>query len=83
MDGGPNEDFCFEGTEKSLKPEINTLKSRTLEKRNTVYLVPISYLVTKLSFFCSLLSISGHLCTALHLKRPKGIANEYQCSLES
>jgi len=60
MDEGPNEDFCFEGTVKRFKLEINILKIRTLDKRNTVCLVTISYLVTKLPFFSSLLSISGH-----------------------
>ena len=77
----PNEDFCFEGTVKSLKLEISILKSRTMDKRNMVCRVPISYLVTKLHFFPSLMSISGHLCAALNVKTPKSVANEYQCNL--
>ena len=76
MAEGPNKDFCFEGTVKSLKLEINILKSRTLDKRNKVCRVPISYLVTKPPISPSIMSISGHLRTALNAKRTKSIANE-------
>lgn len=79
MAEGSNEDFCYEGTLKSLKLEINIFKSRTLDKRNMLCRVPISYLVTKLPFFSSFLSMSGHLCTALDVKRPKiFLTNECQ-----
>jgi Zn-finger domain-containing protein len=81
MTEGPNADLGFEGNVKSLNREINIFKRRTLDKRNMVFRVPIFYLVTELPFF-SLMSISGHLCTALNVKRPKSIANEYQCSLQ-
>jgi len=50
MAEGPNADFCFEGTVKSLKREINIFKIKALDKKNMAFRVSISYLVTKLPF---------------------------------